>query len=51
MLFILGFLSIFVLGGLTGVMVASVPYDWHVHDTENARQIWERCKLRWALSF
>ena len=33
MLFILGFLSIFVLGGLTGVMVASVPYDWQVHDT------------------
>ena len=31
--FILGFLSIFVLGGLTGVMVASVPYDWQVHDT------------------
>jgi cytochrome c oxidase subunit I+III len=33
MLFILGFLSLFVLGGLTGVMVASVPYDWQVHDT------------------
>ncbi len=33
MLFILGFLSIFVIGGLTGVMVASVPYDWQVHDT------------------
>jgi cytochrome c oxidase subunit I+III len=33
MLFILGFLTIFTLGGLTGVMVASVPYDWQVHDT------------------
>jgi cytochrome c oxidase subunit I+III len=33
MLFILGFLFIFVLGGLTGVMVASVPFDWQVHDT------------------
>jgi cytochrome c oxidase subunit I+III len=33
MLFILGFLFIFVLGGLTGVMVAAVPYDWQVHDT------------------
>jgi cytochrome c oxidase subunit I+III len=33
MLFILGFLSTFTLGGLTGVMVASVPYDWQVHDT------------------
>jgi cytochrome c oxidase subunit I+III len=33
MLFILGFLFIFVIGGLTGVMVAAVPYDWQVHDT------------------
>jgi cytochrome c oxidase subunit I+III len=33
MLFILGFLFIFVVGGLTGVMVAAVPYDWQVHDT------------------
>jgi cytochrome c oxidase subunit I+III len=32
-LFILGFLFIFTLGGLTGVMVAMVPYDWVVHDT------------------
>jgi cytochrome c oxidase subunit I+III len=31
--FILGFFAIFVLGGLTGVMVAAVPYDWQVHDT------------------
>ncbi|MFA7429769.1 MAG: cytochrome c oxidase subunit I [Rhodospirillaceae bacterium] len=33
MLFILGFLFIFSFGGLTGVMVASVPFDWQVHDT------------------
>ncbi|HSK38950.1 MAG TPA: cytochrome c oxidase subunit I, partial [Arenibaculum sp.] len=33
MLFVLGFLFIFILGGLTGVMVASVPFDWQVHDT------------------
>lgn len=33
MLFVLGFLAIFTLGGLTGVMVAAVPYDWQVHDT------------------
>jgi cytochrome c oxidase subunit I+III len=33
MLFVLGFLSIFTVGGLTGVMVASVPFDWQVHDT------------------
>jgi cytochrome c oxidase subunit I+III len=33
MLFILGFLCIFTIGGLTGVMVAAVPYDWQVHDT------------------
>ncbi|HEV7346212.1 MAG TPA: cytochrome c oxidase subunit I [Devosia sp.] len=32
-LFILGFLFIFTLGGLTGVMVALVPFDWQVHDT------------------
>ncbi|MBM6583276.1 cytochrome c oxidase subunit I [Microvirga sp. BT689] len=31
--FILGFLFIFVLGGLTGVMVAMVPFDWQAHDT------------------
>ena len=33
MLFILGFFAIFVLGGLTGVMVASVPFDRQVHDS------------------
>jgi len=33
MLFALGFISMFVVGGLSGVMVASVPFDIHVHDT------------------
>ncbi|PWF49087.1 cytochrome c oxidase subunit I [Massilia glaciei] len=33
LLYVLGFLFIFVLGGLTGVMVAMVPFDWQVHDT------------------
>ncbi|MZR14531.1 cytochrome c oxidase subunit I [Maritimibacter sp. DP07] len=33
MLFILGFLSIFVIGGLTGVMLASVPFNWQAHDS------------------
>jgi cytochrome c oxidase subunit I+III len=33
MLFIFGFLFIFVLGGLTGIMVAVVPFDWQAHDT------------------
>ena len=33
MLFILGFFFIFVLGGLTGVMVASVPFDLQAHDS------------------
>ncbi|MBV9703238.1 MAG: cbb3-type cytochrome c oxidase subunit I, partial [Methylobacteriaceae bacterium] len=33
MLFVLGFFFIFVIGGLTGVMVASVPLDTQVHDT------------------
>ena len=33
LLFVLGFLFIFTLGGLTGVMLAVVPFDWQVHDT------------------
>jgi cytochrome c oxidase subunit 1 len=33
MLFALGFLSMFVLGGITGVFLASVPVDIHLHDT------------------
>jgi hypothetical protein len=32
-LFIVGFLVIFVVGGLTGVMLASVPLDLQMHDT------------------
>lgn len=32
-LFALGFLFLFTLGGITGVMVASVPFDWQVHDS------------------
>ena len=32
-LFLMGFMFIFVLGGLTGVMVAVIPFDWQVHDT------------------
>jgi cytochrome c oxidase subunit I+III len=33
MLYILGFFFVFVLGGLTGVMLALVPFDWQAHDT------------------
>jgi len=33
MLFIFGFFVVFIIGGLTGVMVASVPFDMQVHDT------------------
>jgi cytochrome c oxidase subunit 1 len=33
MLFVVGFVVTFVLGGLTGVMLASVPLDLEVHDT------------------
>ncbi|WP_183864274.1 cytochrome c oxidase subunit I [Rhizobium sp. BK399] len=33
LLFVLGFIVTFVMGGLTGVMVASVPLDTQVHDT------------------
>jgi cytochrome c oxidase subunit 1/cytochrome c oxidase subunit I+III len=33
MLFCIGFLLIFLLGGITGVMVAVLPFDWQVHDS------------------
>ncbi|MDO9607923.1 MAG: cbb3-type cytochrome c oxidase subunit I, partial [Brevundimonas sp.] len=33
MLHLLGFFFTFVIGGLTGVMVAVVPFDWQAHDT------------------
>jgi cytochrome c oxidase subunit 1 len=33
LLFVLGFFFIFIAGGLTGVMLASVPLDTQVHDT------------------
>jgi cytochrome c oxidase subunit 1 len=32
-LFVLGFVVVFIIGGFTGVMIASVPYDQQVHDT------------------
>jgi len=32
-LFAVGGLTIFVMGGLTGVMVAMVPFDWQAHDS------------------
>ena len=33
LLFVIGFLVIFLLGGITGVMVAAVPFDWQAHDS------------------
>ncbi|MGY6553317.1 MAG: cytochrome c oxidase subunit I [Wenzhouxiangella sp.] len=33
MLYLFGFLFIFVCGGLTGVMLALVPFNWQAHDT------------------
>ena len=33
MLFAIGFVCTFVIGGISGVMMAAVPFDIHVHDT------------------
>ncbi|WP_349264160.1 cytochrome c oxidase subunit I [Longimicrobium sp.] len=33
LLFALGFIVLFVLGGITGIMVGSVPFDQQLHDT------------------
>lgn len=33
MLFAIGFVLLFLIGGLTGIMVASPPLDYHVHDS------------------
>ena len=32
-LFSLGFIVLFILGGITGIMIAAVPFNWQVHDT------------------
>lgn len=33
MIFAMGFVGTFVIGGISGVMLAAVPFDIHVHDT------------------
>jgi cytochrome c oxidase subunit 1 len=33
MLFALGFLATFTIGGLSGIFVAAFPFDWQAHDT------------------
>jgi cytochrome c oxidase subunit I+III len=32
-LFAVAFIVLFILGGITGIMIAAVPFDWQVHDT------------------
>ncbi len=32
-LYVMGFFFVFILGGITGVMVGVVPFDWQVHDS------------------
>jgi cytochrome c oxidase subunit I len=31
--YVFGFFAVFIIGGMTGVMTASVPLDWQIHDT------------------
>lgn len=33
MLFCLGFLFLFLIGGISGVVTAVIPFDWQIHDT------------------
>ena len=33
LLYVFGFFAIFVIGGLTGVMLAMAPFNWQAHDT------------------
>jgi cytochrome c oxidase subunit 1 len=33
MLFVLGFVSVFTIGGLSGIYLAAFPVDWQVHDS------------------
>jgi cytochrome c oxidase subunit I+III len=32
-LFLVGFVILLIMGGITGIMVAAVPFDWQVHDS------------------
>jgi cytochrome c oxidase subunit I+III len=33
LLFVVGFIAIFLVGGLTGVMLGAVPFNWQAHDS------------------